>query len=137
MRHFDPPLQQHFSFLVLINHSIKCYSQVDQVYDILSLKYAYIEIETEIINKCLRPARERILGGSFTLGRVVEKQLILIIDVSAERQLENSKHGTTCLNSAKNANINIQLSPEGEVNSSRYIPRREASSYISTALHRP
>ena len=31
----------------------------------------------------------------------------------------------------------IQLSPEGEVNSSEYIPRREASRYISTALHRP
>ena len=31
---------------------------------------------------------------------------------------------------------NIQLSPEGEVNSGDYIPRREASSYISTALHR-
>ena len=33
--------------------------------------------------------------------------------------------------------INIQLSPEGEVNSGGYIPRREASRYISTALHRP
>ena len=32
---------------------------------------------------------------------------------------------------------NIQLSPEGEVNSGGYIPRREASRYISTALHRP
>ena len=31
----------------------------------------------------------------------------------------------------------IQLSPEGEMNSGRYIPRREASRYISTALHRP
>ena len=31
---------------------------------------------------------------------------------------------------------NIQLSPEGEVNSGGYIPRREASRYISTALHR-
>ena len=31
----------------------------------------------------------------------------------------------------------IQLSPEGEVNSGGYIPRREASRYISTALHRP
>ena len=31
----------------------------------------------------------------------------------------------------------IQLFPEGEVNSGRYIPRREASRYISTALHRP
>ena len=31
----------------------------------------------------------------------------------------------------------LQLSPEGEVNSGGYIPRREASSYISTALHRP
>jgi len=32
---------------------------------------------------------------------------------------------------------NMQLSPEGEVNSGGYIPRREASRYISTALHRP
>ena len=31
----------------------------------------------------------------------------------------------------------IQLSPEGEVNSGGYIPRREASRDISTALHRP
>ena len=31
----------------------------------------------------------------------------------------------------------IQLSPEGEVNSGGYIPRREASRYISTALHGP
>ena len=31
----------------------------------------------------------------------------------------------------------IQLSPKGEVNSGGYIPRREASRYISTALHRP
>ena len=31
----------------------------------------------------------------------------------------------------------IQLSPEGEVNCGGYIPRREASRYISTALHRP
>ena len=29
----------------------------------------------------------------------------------------------------------IQLSLEGAVNSSGYIPRREASRYISTALH--
>ena len=33
--------------------------------------------------------------------------------------------------------VSIQLSPEGEVNSGGYIPRREASRYISTALHRP
>ena len=32
---------------------------------------------------------------------------------------------------------NIQLFPEGEVNSGGYIPRREASRYISTALHQP
>ena len=32
---------------------------------------------------------------------------------------------------------NIQLCPEVEVNSGGYIPRREASRYISTALHRP
>ena len=38
---------------------------------------------------------------------------------------------------AANNNNNIQLSPEGEVNSGGYIPRREASRYISTALHRP
>ena len=31
----------------------------------------------------------------------------------------------------------IQLSPAGEVNSGGYIPRREASRYISTALERP
>ena len=31
----------------------------------------------------------------------------------------------------------IQLFPEGKVNSGGYIPRREASRYISTALHRP
>ena len=31
----------------------------------------------------------------------------------------------------------IQLSPEGEVNSGGYIPRREVSRYISTTLHRP
>ena len=36
----------------------------------------------------------------------------------------------------KNCN-NIQLFLEGEVNSGGYIPRREASRYISTALHRP
>ena len=33
--------------------------------------------------------------------------------------------------------VSIQLFPEGEVNSGGYIPRREASRYISTALHRP
>ena len=33
--------------------------------------------------------------------------------------------------------IIIQLSPEGEVNSGGYIPRREASRLTSTALHRP
>jgi len=33
--------------------------------------------------------------------------------------------------------INIQLSPEEEVNSGGYIPRRETSRYISTALQRP
>ena len=32
---------------------------------------------------------------------------------------------------------NIQLSPEGEVNSGGYIPRREASRCIATALQRP
>ena len=32
-------------------------------------------------------------------------------------------------------NIDIQLSPEGEVNSGGYIPRCEALRYISTALH--
>ena len=32
---------------------------------------------------------------------------------------------------------NIQLSLEGEVNNGRNIPGREASRYISTALHRP
>ena len=34
----------------------------------------------------------------------------------------------------------IQLSPEGEVNSGGYIPRREevnSGGYISAALHRP
>ena len=31
----------------------------------------------------------------------------------------------------------IQLSPEGEVNSGGYIPRREASRYISTTFQRP
>ena len=31
----------------------------------------------------------------------------------------------------------IQLSPEGEMNSGAYIPRREVSRYISTALHQP
>ena len=36
-----------------------------------------------------------------------------------------------------NAGDSIQLSPEGEVNSGGYILRREASRYISTALHRP
>ena len=33
--------------------------------------------------------------------------------------------------------VNIQLSPEEEVNSGGYIPRRKASRYISTALHPP
>ena len=40
-------------------------------------------------------------------------------------------------NNNNNNNDNIQLSPEGEVNSGGYIPRREASRYIFTALHRP
>ena len=31
--------------------------------------------------------------------------------------------------------IQLSLSPEGEVNSGGYIPRREASRYIPTALH--
>ena len=31
----------------------------------------------------------------------------------------------------------IQLFPEGEVNSGGYMPRREASRYVSIALHRP
>ena len=31
----------------------------------------------------------------------------------------------------------IQLFPEGEVNSGGYIPRRFASRYISTTIHRP
>ena len=42
-----------------------------------------------------------------------------------------------CSNSYQGHTNNIQLSPEGEVNSGEYIPRREASRYISTALHRP
>ena len=32
---------------------------------------------------------------------------------------------------------NIQLSPEGEVNSGTDLPRNEASGYISSAVHRP
>ena len=32
-------------------------------------------------------------------------------------------------------NNNIQLSPEGQVNSGRYILRREASRYICITLH--
>ena len=40
------------------------------------------------------------------------------------------------ISNARSSN-NIQLSPEGEVNSGGYIPRREASRNISTALHRP
>ena len=33
--------------------------------------------------------------------------------------------------------VNVQLSPEGEVNSGGHIPRCEVLRYISTALHRP
>ena len=40
-------------------------------------------------------------------------------------------------NSYQGHTNNIQLSPEGEVNSGGYIPRCKASRYISTALHRP
>ena len=44
---------------------------------------------------------------------------------------------STTINDGKaTAQNNIQLFPEGEVNSGGYIPRREASRYISTALHR-
>ena len=42
-----------------------------------------------------------------------------------------------CSNSYQGHTNNIQLSPKGEVNSGGYIPRCEASRYISTALHRP
>ena len=43
-----------------------------------------------------------------------------------------------CLELYNSANIYIiQLFPEGEVNSGGYIPRREASRYISTTLHLP
>ena len=54
----------------------------------------------------------------------------------------NASYGTELtvtneLNSYDGMVNNIQLSPEGEVNSGGYIPRREASRYISTALHRP
>ena len=44
--------------------------------------------------------------------------------------------GSSLVALQKEKNI-IQLSSEGEVNSGGYIPRREASRYISTALHRP
>ena len=42
-----------------------------------------------------------------------------------------------CFKTIFSFKVNIQLSPEGEVNSGGYIPRREASRYIFTALHRP
>ena len=60
---------------------------------------------------------------------------------------ENSKVGNRGLLRSKETQVimilimmindNIQLSPEGEVISGGYIPRREAPRYVSTALHRP
>ena len=53
--------------------------------------------------------------------------------------LENNSNSLlgVAVDHAKTSPVIIQLSPEGEVNSGGYIPRREASRYICTALHRP
>ena len=48
------------------------------------------------------------------------------MDINGDKRVEMDIHRYT-----------IQLSPEGKVNSGGYIPRREASRYISTALHQP
>ena len=75
------------------------------------------------------------------------KQMRRFVDIFYNRNLKFLEHVllpaislvsvTTPFAHHQNNNNNIQLSPEGEVNSGGYIPRREASRYISTALHRP
>ena len=57
---------------------------------------------------------------------------VRVFEKKAELQLLVSEDLT--FNPKKNI---IKLSLEGEVNSDGYIPRREESRYISTALHRP
>ena len=45
--------------------------------------------------------------------------------------------GASLLAVAKSIYYSIQLSPKGEVNRGNYIPRREASRYISNTVHQP
>ena len=69
------------------------------------------------------------------LGRPLE---LSVSFVSWEYELStfHSNNTTPRLTKEKSTN-DIQLFPEREVNSGGYTPRREASRYISTALHRP
>ena len=55
----------------------------------------------------------------------VDRLQIIVVILRLNREFENFDI------------VIIQLSPEGEVNSGGYIPRREASRSVSTALHRP
>ena len=45
--------------------------------------------------------------------------------------------GASLLAVSKSIYYSIQLSPKGEVNRGNYIPRREASRYISNTVHQP
>ena len=76
------------------------------------------------------------------LGAYLNKTIIPLTLVGYEMIMPNTALGASLtiyllISNASSWNNSIQLSPEGEVNSGGYIPRREASRYISTALHRP
>ena len=81
----------------------------------------------------------QMTNSTVSLFTNISEQLQQRITLSRSRHfLEHSKSDFRSINMAKQTyRIIIQLSPEGEVNSGGYIPRREASRYISTALHRP
>ena len=68
------------------------------------------------------------------------RQAYSFLEVNQRRLRRNTwecKYDTREKNLSAVLANSIQLSLEGEVNSGGYIPRREASRYISTALHRP
>ena len=66
--------------------------------------------------------------------------LVVILPVSLDKTKYSSfigLFGWWWINVNTSHGISIQLSPDGEVNSGGYIPRCEASRYISTAVHLP
>ena len=73
----------------------------------------------------------KLTGSQFKLSRNIPSLMYFWSNPSMPgHKLVRGAHTVRNLDS-------IQLSPEGEVNSGGYIPRCEASRYISTALHRP